>query len=274
LALVSAIAAKWAGHLLATPTAVGTKVGVMNDPRTPEDSPQSVGTPPVAQESMAVWPPPPTESPGFPSTHSYLQYALPSYTSLTRLCNELMAMLYLNIVIDLIQSVLAVLPGCAAAAGDVSFGEFLLVITTAIVFLRWTYLAHKNLLAFGATNLWFTPSFAVGCFFIPVFNLVAPALAIIEIWKASNPEYLYAYPGWQKIKAPKVIVCWWLAWLCCNIMGFVAPTTLGGNRIVAYGATFLLCATSAILAVRVLREITARQEEKFRLYASNTVAPG
>jgi hypothetical protein len=46
-----------------------------------------------------------------------------------------------------------------------------LYIVTVIVFGRWIYLAHRNLLSLDARYLRFGPGWAVGCFFVPIVNL-------------------------------------------------------------------------------------------------------
>jgi hypothetical protein len=115
----------------------------MNDASTPGDAPQGTGTPPVPQEPLTVWPPPPTVSPGFASTYPYLQYTLPPHTPLTRLCTTVVVMLCCIILIDLLQSVLQVQPKFAVIADKVSLSELLWLMMTGIVFLRWEEDQHR-----------------------------------------------------------------------------------------------------------------------------------
>ena len=51
---------------------------------------------------------------------------------------------------------------------------FIVVLLTAVSFLAWIYRAHKNLRALGATDLKYSPGWAIGGFFIPFLNIVRP----------------------------------------------------------------------------------------------------
>jgi hypothetical protein len=235
---------------------------------------EPAGIPAMPQPSPVVWPPPPTKSPGYTSAYPYPQYRQPPYAPLTRLCTTLVVMLLCIILIDLVQSGLQVQPKFAIIADKVSLSELFWPMATGIVFLRWTYLAYRNLRAFGTIGLKCTPGFAVGCFFIPIYNLVRPLFVFAEIWKVSDPEYLSGSPDWQKTKLPPMIVCWWLSWICANIMDLVVAIPQLSDNIIANSAEFLLLFISAILAIRIIRKITARQEEKFRICIGDQVGAG
>src|SRR6202008_4478889 len=59
----------------------------------------------------------------------------------------------------------------------------LAVLAMLVIFLCWTYRAMSNVRALGASGV-DSPGWAVGCYFIPFVNLVAPYTAMSQIWRA------------------------------------------------------------------------------------------
>src|SRR5262249_44746752 len=62
--------------------------------------------------------------------------------------------------------------------------QLALGIATAVVFLMWLYRAYANLESFGVKDLENYPGWAVGSFFVPVFNLGGPLVIVQELWRA------------------------------------------------------------------------------------------
>jgi len=80
--------------------------------------------------------------------------------------------------------------------GIIGVAYIVLLLTTSVVVLVWIYGANRNAHAIGATGMRFTPGWAVGWYFIPIFNLWKPYQAMKEIWKASAPSRgLHFFPG-------------------------------------------------------------------------------
>jgi hypothetical protein len=95
--------------------------------------------------------------------------------------------------------------------------QLALVLALAVLILRWIYLAHANKAALGAKNTNFRPGWAVGWFFVPIFNLWKPFQAMRELWNAS------VHPAnWHGRGAPDVVVCWWILFLTAETAGRVA----------------------------------------------------
>jgi len=92
--------------------------------------------------------------------------------------------------------------------------DFLLVISTYIVFGRWIVLAHRNLTGLGARYVEFTPGWAVGWFFIPVAWLWKPYQAMKMLWRYScsvtRPEIH---------DPPAVLPTWWTLWIIGSLLG-------------------------------------------------------
>jgi hypothetical protein len=105
----------------------------------------------------------------------------------------------------------------------ISILYLLAYILTAVLFLRWTYLAKKNAMVFGASFLEFdfSPGWSVGYYFVPLANLVAPYKALRETFQASHPEFR---PDTQRLEwspAPKLLPYWWALWIGNGILGQV-----------------------------------------------------
>jgi len=180
--------------------------------------------------------------------------------------------------IDLISRIMSgqTVPQTQAAANDsrqqaMLASQLLVFLPTGILFLMWIHRAHRNLPALGARGLRFSPGMAVGWFFVPIFNLFQPYRVIKEIWKASdlNVDTSDAV-AWQYAPVSPAIRWWWLLWLVSNAgksaVFYLAPrATAVDTRLATSGlllASDLLNAMAALLAIIVVRTISARQERK------------
>jgi hypothetical protein len=63
-----------------------------------------------------------------------------------------------------------------------TFVNFLVLV---VIFCIWIYRANYNARQLGATDMKFSPGWAVGWYFIPIANLWKPYQAMCEIWQAS-----------------------------------------------------------------------------------------
>lgn len=140
-------------------------------------------------------------------------------------------------------------------------------IATAIVFLRWIYLAKRNAQALGATGLQFTPGWSVGYFFVPVMNLWKPYQSMRETFKASSPEH---GEDWADATTPAVVGVWWTFWIISLIVSQLAfrvglrAETLN-SRLAATWLDLLSSLSEALLcasALVLISALTAMQEEK------------
>jgi hypothetical protein len=149
-----------------------------------------------------------------------------------------------------------------------------IAMVTGVFFLIWIYRAHKNLRALGATDLKYSPGWAIGGFFIPVLNVVRPYQVVTEIWKASGPGARRSGgASWIYESPPVFISLWWGLWLLSGFLDFISVVMVFGAgqadqlvvasryRIVYY-LTSVACAA---LAIAVVLKINARQENANRM---------
>jgi hypothetical protein len=90
----------------------------------------------------------------------------------------------------------------------ITYVHLLVYMITLVVFGRWIYLAHRNLLALGARHLRVRPGWAVGSFFVPIVNLWMPFQAMRDLVKASRSPH-----HWQLEDTPVLLGVWWALWL-------------------------------------------------------------
>jgi hypothetical protein len=110
----------------------------------------------------------------------------------------------------------------AAEASDlrqriIGLTQTALIVATVIVFARWIYILNDNKRRLGASGLGVTPGWAVGCFFVPIANLLIPYLATKELWQVSaNPQQ------WQNQRSSALVPWWWFFWLANCIIGQIS----------------------------------------------------
>lgn len=91
-----------------------------------------------------------------------------------------------------------------------------ITVISGILILWWIYLASDNAHRLGATDMDFSPAWSIGYYFIPIYNIRQPYLAMVDIWKASkNPHH------WRAQSRPLILLVWWLVWLVPVIVGAV-----------------------------------------------------
>jgi hypothetical protein len=110
------------------------------------------------------------------------------------------------------------------------------LITTAVLFLVWTYRAYRNLLAFGASELTTSPGWAVGSWFVPILNLFRPYQVMKEIWRGSDPA---TGPTDRRARSDMpvhwALGWWWTFWIVASWFGNAA----GRLAFTASDATFV-----------------------------------
>jgi hypothetical protein len=148
--------------------------------------------------------------------------------------------------------------------------ELLLVLATGVVFIVWLYRAHSNLRAFGATQLRFTPGWAIGGWFVPFLNLARPMQVVNEIWSASGSEWTTGTAEWKRHPAPAWLKVWWGLWLTAWLIPWLVArgpdelTDTGGaiRDASALMLSRLVLVAAALVAVGLVEEIGARQHRR------------
>lgn len=159
-------------------------------------------------------------------------------------------------------------------ASGLAVVDSLVYIVAGVIFLRWFYLAYRNLGALGAEQLPYTPAWSVIWFFIPVLNLYKPYVMVATTWKASDPSLANMGAAWQRAKGTAKVGIWWVIWLFGQFLGGVvslASASRGvrtwANEAIMLGLTSCYCSidiAAGILLISIVRQIGRRQEEAAR----------
>ena len=157
-----------------------------------------------------------------------------------------------------------------------------------VMFLIWMRRSYLNLMSLGVRQMDYSTGWALGCWFVPLLNLVRPYEIIKEIWLKSDPDDvettnspLVSALELVQIATP-LFGLWWGFWIISNIFGNISTRlTFGAETLNEQMVSFslaiissLLSIVAAILAIGVVRGITARQEERNRrMLAVNQMTP-
>lgn len=170
-----------------------------------------------------------------------------------------------NVELSLVLTVLLVADAAAVVLARfvpfLSLAHDVLFLATAVVFLVWLHRARRHV-APNQPQRW-SPGWAVGAWFVPVFNLVVPVRIVLDIWRTdgrSNPSLKVLITAWW--------TCWLLAWLTgIRYVNQVGVDQNGfpfarSSLFASLGDTLLsaICtAAAAILLVVIVRRITVQQ---------------
>jgi len=140
-----------------------------------------------------------------------------------------------------------------------------------IALLVWTYRGHRNLQSLGATRIKRSSAFAVGCWFIPIGNLVMPFEAMREIWWGSDPKRIQWDPTTSiDYSTPIILRFWWLGFILTWLISAPASNariycnTPAKLQIadIADAIGQLITILWTILTIVIVRRITAMQAER------------
>jgi Protein kinase domain/Domain of unknown function (DUF4328) len=173
-------------------------------------------------------------------------------------------------------------PGTPSQLANGVFGvEGILLLLTALMFLLWFRRAYWNLLALGAGRLRYTGGWAVWGWLVPLLSLVRPKQLLNDIWRASDPALPVGQPeAWRRRPVPSVLTWWWLVFLASVVARAVTTESFHAlAQVMTFGLlgraidlirptsgvqalADLLTAAAALLALRVVRMVTERQQAR------------
>lgn len=143
--------------------------------------------------------------------------------------------------------------------------------TLTLTFSLWLYRAHRNLSAFGARGLRFTPGWAVGWLFVPIFWFFRPAQVMDEIWRASDPQWgRDADNSWRQRPGSLLVPMWWglmiLRGLSYGISSDMPALGVSSMSVVASKCgEHIVGIATVCLSIAVFSIIERRQAERARV---------
>lgn len=151
-----------------------------------------------------------------------------------------------------------------ARVAMVGWTQLAVFVVSGFLILRWIHRMNWNARALGATDLEYTPGYAIGFYFVPILTLYKPYQAMKEIWRASaNPS------DWKSQPVPGLLASWWTLWLVNGALGQAAARlglraegldaylTYNMVMLVSDAADIPLCAIFIVIINRVMEMQTA-----------------
>jgi len=160
--------------------------------------------------------------------------------------------------------------------GVAALFTLLVFIATIIVFLIWEHRANSNLRPLGVPRPEFSSRWAVGSWFVPILTLWVPFQIVRYIWRKSDPDTVDANGGsyaWNYSGAGEfTLKAWWGFWIAAGIVGrFSYRISMSANdpseqMLASWVGIFaaILSGAAALMAISVVRGVTARQEERYK----------
>jgi Domain of unknown function (DUF4328) len=149
-----------------------------------------------------------------------------------------------------------------------------------VFFCLWLHRIVRNMPSLGSPDARWSPSGAVWRCFLPIFNLFHPLVGTRDAWRASDPSQRFLDLGRRfGLDIPLFFAGWWALWLLGPLTVDLGDGMTTSNDMQTFtlgiwidGLGNLMLILSAGLAIRVVREITQRQDRKNELIASGQLA--
>jgi hypothetical protein len=142
-------------------------------------------------------------------------------------------------------------------------------------FIAWMYRAYRNLQRTSVVGLRYDAGWAIGAWFIPIFNWIRPKQMIDDVWRAGESGVEVRDASWRERHASPLLHWWWALFIGGSIL-FAIGTVVGFNVDAAiegrvnyaderdaatvFAPAMLCLVGAAILACIVIRRITERDD--------------
>jgi hypothetical protein len=141
-----------------------------------------------------------------------------------------------------------------------SIVNLLALLVVGVLFIIWLHEIVSDLHKVRPGVPRYSPGWAVGGWFIPVFNLVRPKQVVDDAWQSSAPG------GGRQSQVPLALNLWWAGWILHGVvawiglvMGHHSPTALAHHDRV-YALSHGVDIVVVFLAIMVVRALTSRVE--------------
>lgn len=162
-------------------------------------------------------------------------------------------------------------------------------IPSIVLFCLWLHRVMTNMPALGASDPRWSPAGAVGRCFFPLLNFGHPIAGVLEAWRGADSSHHWMNVNERKhLRLPMLMAAWWACWLTglwfSAIFWIVLYLPIDVGNLVAYAVEHrvayaligvcgnVLTIIAAVLAVLVVREVTARQDRKNMLITTGRLA--
>jgi hypothetical protein len=180
--------------------------------------------------------------------------------------------------------------GVAPDPGEVDDAESLADVTGVViaaalyvigpaVFLPWFYVAYVNLRRFGLRNLRYSSGWAIGSWFIPIFNLFRPKQIANDLSRGTSGGTLHSTGRIDTHPVSPLLHWWWAFYLLSSIVTVFGSSSVSDEDFFESDAPLFdslsderafyvgdlissaVAIAAAVLAIMVIRQITRDQQE-------------
>lgn len=152
------------------------------------------------------------------------------------------------------------------------------MLLTEAVFIWWFHRAYKNVVSLGAVRMRYGTGWTIGAWFVPFLNLVRPKQIMNDIWRSSDPQLPAQRAEWSGNPVSALINWWWALFVISAVMGRVLiqmsrgadslPEFMDLSRMTLLSEVIYV--VSAVLAIEVVRRVTARQTARAQFVFTST----
>jgi hypothetical protein len=148
--------------------------------------------------------------------------------------------------------------GWSSIAGAVGIAALVLLI-------MWAWRSAHNARALGRTGARLAPGWAIAAWFIPIANFVLVYVVVSDLWRSSDPDTERG-DAWRRLPGSPLVRLWIVAYVggVVLLFGAVALAVAGATGVSTTRTLLVLggvvAAVGTLLAILVVRDITARQE--------------
>jgi hypothetical protein len=155
----------------------------------------------------------------------------------------------------------------------------------SIFFVIWFYRAYRNIVRAGMGDLRFSPGWAIGGWFIPIFSYFRQKQIANDIWKASEGVATVGPAARHTVRLPSTLNWWWGLWIFSGLItgiGNLTITHVRKDQVVSVTGLhdtrtglwldqigLLVGIVALVLVIGLVRQISQRQDAHFRAPAES-----
>jgi hypothetical protein len=128
-------------------------------------------------------------------------------------------------------------------------------VATTFFWFLWIYRSYTNLRLLGTGKTRYSPGWAVGYWFAPIINLLAPYWVVRELWVRSATANASEELG----PAPPIVGLWWVVWASAAVVFRWHPLPGGLTLAVTGVATDALALFAVVLTAVVVHRVSGFQ---------------
>ena len=137
-------------------------------------------------------------------------------------------------------------------------------ISAIVFFCMWLHRVVRNMPSLGSPDPRWSPARAVVYCFVPILNLLHPFWSVLDAWRGADPSRRWTDLSTRRaMRPPALLGGWWALWLIGGVLSrisFYMSSGAGGSLVDVVANVVIIGA--AVLAILVVRDLTARQEYK------------